>query len=54
MLNIRGKRGAHNDASENIENNNRTSGEINSGPGSMHNMEGYLHWTSHKPEWKEL
>ena len=29
------------DASLNIVNNNRASGEINSGPGSMHNMEGY-------------
>jgi len=43
MLNIRNNRGAHNDAFLNIGNNNRASGDINSGPGSMHNIEGYMH-----------
>jgi hypothetical protein len=31
------------DPSLNIGNNNRASGDINSGPESMHNMEGYMH-----------
>ena len=31
------------DPSLNIGNNKRASGDINSGPGSMHNMEGYMH-----------